>query len=159
MESDLTPRAADAALALQKAANARAAVALRARAPIWYHPALGLLTAGIPISLTVSPLAEGVCGLVFALGVLFLVRAHRKHTGMWIPGYRAGRTRTVAIGMAVITVLVMLASLYLTDERGVRWAAAAGAAIVSAVVTAAGFLWEAAYAADLAGDLSQGGRP
>jgi len=101
MESDQTPR-----LALEQAAVARAALADRARAPRWYHPALGLLVGGL-VAAQAAPTAVSLAFLsIFCVGLVFLTQAYQRHTGMWISGMRKGRTRWVALATAALTAAV-----------------------------------------------------
>src|SRR5580700_2631095 len=151
MESDQTPR-----LALEQAAVARAALADRARAPRWYHPALGLLVGGL-VAAQAAPTAVSLAFLsIFCVGLVFLTQAYQRHTGMWISGMRKGRTRWVALATAALTLILMLVSIFLQHGRGIGWAPLAAGVIAAVLVTAAGFVWEAAYRADLDGELNTG---
>jgi hypothetical protein len=151
MASDQTPR-----LALEQAALARAALADRARAPLWYHPALGLLVGGLVAAQAAGPALASAYLAVFCAGLVLLVRAYRRHTGIWINGWRRGRTRFVALAVAVATSALMLGSVYLHYQPGLAWAPLAAAPVAAVLVTLAGFLWETAYRADLAGELGGG---
>jgi hypothetical protein len=75
--------------------------------------------------------------------------AYQRHTGMWISGLRRGRTRWVAIATATLAAVLMLGAVWLRAARGLAWAPLAAAPFVAVVVTIAGFVWEAAYRADL----------
>ncbi|HLK23227.1 MAG TPA: hypothetical protein VKT30_01070 [Caulobacteraceae bacterium] len=154
MESDETPRSA-----LNDVAQAQAALADRARAPRWYHPALGLLVAGLIAVQAAGPVIADAYIALFCLGLVLLMQAYRRHTGLWINGWRRGRTRLVALGFAVATSGLLLASVWLRYQPGLGWAPLAAAPVAFVVVTAAGFLWESAYRADLASELGAGAAP
>jgi hypothetical protein len=152
MESEITLMTLqkdDAARMMAEVQAANTELARRAVAPGWYHWTLGLLLGGV-IAVQGAPLIA-VYGyyLVFGLGCWLLMRAYRRHTGLWINGYRAGRTRWVAVGLAVIFAAIMLGSVYLQREHGVAWAGWAGGALVAVVATIGGYLWEAAFRRDL----------
>jgi hypothetical protein len=139
----------DARRMLAEIEAANADLAERAKAPTWYHPVLGVLMGGLvavqgqPIAIITS------CYVVFLVGMALLVRAYKRHTGMWINGYRAGRTRWVAVGLAAITTLSMLISIWLMRERGLTLAPLVFGGIVAVLVTIGGVVWEAAFRADL----------
>lgn len=139
----------DALRMLAEVEAANTDLAERAKAPTWYHPALGVLIGGLigvqalPIPLVVAFYA------VYVAGLWLLVRAYKRHTGMWVSGYRAGRTRWVAVGLAALATLGGLISLWLVHERGLTLAPLVFGALVAVIVTIGGFVWEAAFRADL----------
>jgi len=139
----------DAARMLAEVEAANADLARRARAPVWYHPALGLLIgAVVAVQGQAVPLMLGVYA-VFVVGLLLLVKAYKRRTGLWVSGYRAGRTRWVAVGLAVATALAVLGSALLVRERGLVAAPFVLGAVVAVIVTIGGFAWEAAFRRDL----------
>ncbi|KSB90964.1 hypothetical protein AS593_12480 [Caulobacter vibrioides] len=140
---------ADAARMLAEVETANADLARRARAPLWYHPALGLLVGAVAaVQGQAIPLMLGVYA-VFVVGLLLLVKAYKRRTGLWVSGYRAGRTRWVAVGLAVVTALAVLGSALLAREHGLTAAPFVLGAVVAAIVTVGGFVWEAAFRRDL----------
>ncbi|WP_372781615.1 hypothetical protein [Phenylobacterium sp.] len=135
--------------ALEAIASANRQMAERAKAPGWYHPTLGVLAGGL---LAVQELPTGWVFGYEALAVVamgLLVAAYRRHTGLWIPGYRAGRTRWVAVGGAVTFVAVFLACVWVSRTTGVHGICALGGAVIAGLVTIKGRLWEKAYRRDL----------
>jgi hypothetical protein len=134
-------------LAEVQAANTQ--MAERAKAPVWYHPALGLLMGGLVAAQGQAiPVMIGFYA-VFLVGLTLLARAYQRHTGMWINGYRAGRTRWVAVGLAALTTLCMFIAVWLQRERGLAFAPLIFGALVAVIVTIGGFVWEAAFRRDL----------
>jgi len=144
------PTAAETASMLAEVRAANAELARRAVAPVWYHPALGLLAGGLAVVQAADPPWAGVYYAAFSLGLLLLVAAYKKHTGLWVSGFRPGRTRTVAIALSVLLVGILLGTSVLARLGGVVWAPYAGGALVTILTTAAGFAWEAALRRDLA---------
>jgi len=139
----------DALRMLTEVNAANADLAERARAPTWYHPALGGLIGGL-IAVQGQPIPVMLAFYsVYVLGLVLLVRAYKRHTGLWVSGYRSGRTRWVAIGLATLAAVGGLISIWLLRERGLTAAPPVFGAIVAVIVTIGGFVWEAAFRADL----------
>ncbi|ATC33958.1 hypothetical protein CA606_17380 [Caulobacter vibrioides] len=139
----------DALRMLAELEAANADLAERAKAPVWYHPALGLLMGGL-CAVQAAPVPGMLAYYgVFIAGVVLLVRAYIKRTGLWVSGYRAGRTRWIAVGLATITTGLMLLSAWLLHTRKETLAPFVFAGLIAVIVTIGGFVWEAAFRADL----------
>jgi hypothetical protein len=134
-------------LAEIKAANT--GMAERLKAPTWYHPALGLLTGGLAAVQAAPVIWMYVYYVVFGLGLVVLVRSYMRKTGMWVSGYRAGRTRIVAVSLAVITGALMVNSAWLFRSKHLTWVPLVTAVVLAVIVTIAGFVWEAAFRKDM----------
>ncbi len=139
----------DALRMLAEVEAANADLAERAKAPVWYHPALGLLMGGL-VAVQAAPIPAKLAYYgVYVAGLVLLMRAYKRHTGMWINGYRAGRTRWVAVGLAGLAILCAAIAVWLERERHLEAAPLVFGAIVAVLVTIGGFVWEAAFRADL----------
>lgn len=139
----------DALRMLAEVQAANTAMAERAKAPIWYHPTLGVLMGGMA-AVQAAPIAWMLAYyVVFLVGLVLLVQGYKRKTGMWVYGYRAGRTRIVAVSLAVVTGLLMLNSAWQFREHHVTWAPLVTGVVLAVLVTLAGFVWQAAFRADL----------
>jgi hypothetical protein len=135
--------------ALQEVQAAGQTMARRAAAPAWYHLGLGLIVGGLTAN-QASPLALQIAVtllLIIALGVL--VRLYRRRTGLWVGGFRSERTRGVAVGVLIVAMVTMGASVWAVQDLRLPILAVVCGVLNFAIVTAAGYLWEAAYRADL----------
>lgn len=132
--------------------DANRQMAERAKPPVWYHATLGLLVGGLLAVQELTVEWVFVYEAAALAGIALLALAYRKHTGMWISGYRAGRTRWVAIGAALTCVAVFLPCVWLRREMGVEGACLAGGALLAALITLKGHLWMKAYRRDLGVD-------
>jgi hypothetical protein len=139
----------DALRMLAEVEAARADMAKRAKAPAWYHPALGVLIGGLIAVQGQSLPVMGAFYVLYVIGLVLLVRAYKRRTGMWVSGYRAGRTRWVTLSLAALTMVLGLISIWLVRARGLSVAPLIFGAIIAVIVTIGGFVWEAAFRADL----------
>jgi len=135
--------------ALEAIASANRRMAERVRAPGWFAPTLGVLVGGL-LAVQELPL-PWVFGYeaVALVALSLLVAAYRRHTGMWVPGYRAGRTRWVAVGAAVTFVAVFLGCVWFNRTTGIHGVCALGGATIAGLVIVKRRLWEEAYRRDL----------
>lgn len=139
----------DALRMLAEVEAANADMAERAKAPVWYHPALGVLMGGLAaIQAAPLPLQYGYF-LVAGLGVWLLVKAYVRKTGMWVYGYRAGRTRIVAVVLATLTGAMVAYSGYAFHFKHLTTAPLIAGVLIAIAATIGGFVWEAAFRADL----------
>lgn len=100
------------ALAAKQAAEAQLAKA--ATCPPWRHAVFGLLMGGLVAS-PAFDFAIRIAILVVILGcVPIIIQSDRKRLGIFINGYRRGKTRIVAIGV----VIVELALYFVSVDRG-----------------------------------------
>lgn len=124
-------------------------MAERAKAPGWYHWALGGLVGGLCVAQELPMPWPVAYYPLYIVGLLWLMRAYRRHTGMWIPGYRAGRTRWVAIGGAIMVGGLFLGAIAVTRRTGLHGVEAAAGVAIALVTVGVGYLWERAYRRDL----------
>src|SRR4051795_11623119 len=124
MESD-EPRIDSSAAAAQLAAlhSDRAQLAERVVPPWWYDPCLGLVA-----FVFVSSISLRNAGWVYfaalgvgLLGLWALVTAYKRITGLWVSGFRRGRTRRVVRVWVSGYLAVAVAGLVADQEFGVRW--------------------------------------
>jgi hypothetical protein len=91
---------ARAAIEAKQAAEKRLAGA--ADCPPWRHVVFALLMAALVASSAIPlPLRLGALALIL-IGVAVIVQSDRRRTGMFINGYRRGKTRIVTFAMLVV---------------------------------------------------------
>ena len=135
--------------ALNQIAAANREMADRVKAPGWYNWSLALGVGGL-LAVQEAPLPF-IFGyeVAFLIGIAILVRAYRRRSGVWIPGYRAGRTRWVAIGGALVYAVLFMGSVWLYREMGIRGACIVGGIVLAGLARMHCYIWEKAYRRDL----------
>jgi hypothetical protein len=135
--------------ALNEIAAANREMADRVHAPGWYNWSLSLGMGGLLAVQEFPPVFVFAYEAAFLLLIAVLVIAYKRQRGVWIPGYRAGRTRWVAVGGATVYAAIMVASVYLRRELHIQGACLAGGVLLAALVHVHCWLWEKAYRRDL----------
>lgn len=113
----------------------------------WLAIIAGLVfTAAVPEPYDILLLA----GLIVGLGAI--VRQYRKRYGVWVSGYRAGKTRYVTVILSAILVAAILGTRSAYDHTGAFWIVPAGAVLAVLAAFVFGRLWMAAYRSETGGN-------
>jgi len=144
-DSLVNPSSTDAAKALAAMHASQARLAAAANCPPERHLAfaglLGGLVATPALPTTWTLVAEGV----ILLGIALVVRWDRRRTGMFINGYRTGRTRPVTFAMLAAFLLLYSASTWLSRSLGIHRAPLPLGALTAAVGYYASVLWQRTF--------------
>jgi hypothetical protein len=132
------------ALTSVQARSRAAAARLPDRAP-WYEAIWTAYVGGLVLALALPTPFEflAVGALVFGLG--HAMRTYQDRYGVWVSGFRAGRTRLVALALAAVLVTVMAAVWILRQRYGMVWPAAPGAVVAMLVGFVLNRSWMRAY--------------
>ncbi len=141
----MNPSSTEAAEALAAMHASQARLAAAANCPPERHLAFGALlgslvaTPALPTTWTL--VAEGF----IVLGIVLVVRWDRRRTGMFINGYRAGRTRPVTFGMLAVFLVLYSLSTWLARGLDIHWAPLPLGALAAAVGYYASVLWQRTF--------------
>ncbi|CAN5516228.1 hypothetical protein BH09PSE4_BH09PSE4_01670 [soil metagenome] len=145
-----TAAEAAAELAAMRASQARLAAA--ANCPPARHFAfaglLGALVATPALSLTGAIVAEAF----IVAGIALVIRWDRRRTGMFINGYRAGRTRPLTFAMLAIVLGLYTASFWLSRGRDIHWAPLPLAALAALLGCNMSKIWQRIFLRELGVD-------
>ena len=129
-----------AAEALAFIDQSRAKLAAASETPVSRH----LAFAGLIALLVASPLLPLEWRFVALVGFLIvtalIIRWDRRRMGMFINGYRAGRTRWVVVPTLVVIEALYVLSYWLVAEKQIVWAVAP-LTVLAAVVAYVGSVW------------------
>ena len=143
--------AEEAERALAALADARQRIAKRAHWPLARHVAFGLLM-GLLVAGYALPTAGQIATVILMLlGTALLVRHDRRRDGFFVNGYRAGRTRRVALLFLAVALLGLAVAIVAKLRFGLVWVPLVAGAAIAVLGTLASLAWERAYRADLAG--------
>ena len=107
----------DARSALAAKQHAEAQMAKAAECPPWRHAVFGLLMGGLIASFAFEfAIRTAILVLVLAC-IPIIVHSDRKRMGMFINGYRRGKTRLVAFGLLALWLPLYGLSVYYGLDR------------------------------------------
>jgi hypothetical protein len=144
------PDIAAAETALAALAETRRRMAERAHWSFRRHLAVGLLVGMLVASYALPPVGTLVAVAIALVATLLLVRSDRRRDGFFVNGYRAGRTRQVALLFVAVAMLGLAAALVGKHVYGLTWVPLVAGAAVAVLGTIASLQWERVYRADLA---------
>lgn len=138
---------AEAALAAMRQSRERLAAA--ANCPPERHLAFaGMLGGLVAIQAAPTPWVFAGEGALL-LAVAAVVAWDRRRTGMFINGYRAGRTRGLTFALLAFTLINLAIGVWFKMERGILWPAVACGVLVTVVAFLASRWWQRIYRREL----------
>ena len=139
----------EARAALAGVGGAQTRLAEAVACPPWRHAAFGAIMGGFVAAVALPTQWQTSLTVAVILATAGLAAHDRKRMGVFVNGYRKGRTRGVALVLLGAVVLLLLAQLYLRSSEGATVAKVALVLIAAAFATAASVVWQRAYVRDL----------
>lgn len=128
---------------------AQAQVAAATTCPPWRHAAFGAIAAmlvggqALPTPLGLALFAIGLAGAVT------LMKRDRARTGMFVNGYRRGRTRPIAFLLVLVLWGLMAIEIYWRFHAGATLAKIGVAAMAFVLATLGSVWWQRVYVREL----------
>lgn len=108
----------EARSALEAKQYAEAQMARAANCPPWRHALFGLLMGGLVASPAFdTPIRFAILAVILC-SIPLIIRSDRKRMGMFINGYRRGKTRLVAFGVLAVELSLYAVSVYYGLDLG-----------------------------------------
>jgi DMSO/TMAO reductase YedYZ heme-binding membrane subunit len=145
----MTIESTEAAAALAAMRESRERLAAAADCPPARHLAFAGVLGGLVASQAAPPFATMAIEALLFAGVGLIVLWDRRRTGMFINGYRAGRTRMVTFGLLAFALVVMALTAWLKFERNMIWAPIVGGLVVAAAAYYGSIAWQRVYLREL----------
>ncbi|WP_417495673.1 hypothetical protein [Maricaulis sp.] len=146
MTEEISPD--DAARAIDAAKQASATSAGKVVAPIWFDLALSSIIAGMVLVLAL-PIPFLNLAQLFLFGALGLtVWLYRRRYGVWVSGWRAGKTRLIALSLFVLYLGILGVSLYSFHVLHLFWPMLVGAGVMFILAMIGSRIWMATYRAE-----------
>ena len=119
--------------------------------PMWRHAVFGAIMAGLTLAQGFG--AHGLPLTVFAMaGIAWIVTDDRRRYGMFVNGYRKGRTLQLTLGLVVLVLGAMGVEIYARTQGLPLWVKLATAGAVFFAATGASIWWTRIYQRELRGE-------
>jgi uncharacterized protein YbjT (DUF2867 family) len=145
----MTTSTTDAEAALAAMRDSRERLAAAANCPPIRHLVFAVILGGLVASQAAAPLLTIAIEAVLVACIGLVALWDRRRTGMFINGYRAGRTRVVTAGLLVFTLAMLVAGKWLKSEDGYAWAPIWCGLGTAVVAYFASRLWQKIYLREL----------
>ena len=141
--------ATEAAAALSAMQESRARLAAAANCPPERHLAFAGLLGGLVAAQAAPPAITMMLEAVFIVGVGLVIAWDRKRTGMFINGYRAGRTRPLTFGLLAVSLALAALGVWLKESYGLVWAPVICGVVVAVFAYVMSMTWQNLYRREL----------
>jgi hypothetical protein len=141
--------ATEAAAALSAMQESRSRLAAAANCPPERHLVFAGLLGGLVASQVAPPFVTMGLEALFAVGVGLVVMWDRKRTGMFINGYRAGRTRVMTFCLLAVALSLGAVGIWLKEGYGLIWAPIACGFVVAIAAYFMSAAWQNIYRREL----------
>lgn len=139
----------EARVALAAKSAAEQDLARLAVCPPWRHAAFaGTMAALVASSAVPMPLRFAILAIVLA-GVAVIVQSDRRRLGVFVNGYRRGKTRRVAISMLLIILLLHAASFHFGVTLGRPGVSLGLAGVAFGVAFSGSVIWQRVFVREL----------
>lgn len=139
----------EALTALDAKRQAEAQLARAATCPPWRHAVFGLLMGGLVAAPAVPLPARFAVLIAILAAVPIIIHSDRKRMGMFINGYRRGKTRLVAFGILAVELGLYGVSLYLGDTMHDRLIPLLLGLVGFVIGVAGSKLWQRVFVSEL----------
>lgn len=141
----MTTTRGDALDALSTVQATRAELAQSVSCPPWRHALFGAI-AGVYVS---AP-AAGYPGMLYVwvgvmVAIALIVRADRRRMGVFINGYRRGKTLPHTISLVVGLIGLCMVGVWFSEERGLHWVPLAFGAAAVPLAMIASVWWQRTF--------------
>lgn len=127
--------------ALEAVSSAKRSIAAASAAPLWRHVAFGVVMALLMLSIAAGQPFWMLPWALSMFGVVLLLWWDRRQTGLFVNGYRQGRTLPLTLALLVVTVALAFAAVRL-NIHGERQLALLTVPVAFVVALGASLWWE-----------------
>jgi hypothetical protein len=139
----------EAAAALAAMQDSRDRLAKAADCPPERHLVFALLLGGVVAAQAAPPMGTMLIEGLLGLAVFLVIAWDRKRTGMFINGYRAGRTRPLTFALLAVTLAIGGVGVWLKVSLGLVWAPVVCGGVVAVVAFLMSAAWQRIYRREL----------
>lgn len=139
----------EAAAALAAMQDSRDRLAKAADCPPERHMVFALMMGGVVAAQAAKPPVNLIIEALLGLSVFLVIAWDRRRTGMFINGYRAGRTRPLTFAMLAVFMVFYAVGVWLKEAYGLAWAPVACGVVVAVIAFLMSAVWQRIYRREL----------
>jgi hypothetical protein len=139
----------EALAALDAKQQAEAQMARAATCPPWRHALFGFMMGGLVATPAFDTTTRFAILALLLCAIPVIIHSDRKRMGMFINGYRRGKTRIVAVGIVAIELSLYALSVYRGLELGDHTAPLQLGIVGTLVGVAGSKLWQRVFVREL----------
>jgi hypothetical protein len=139
----------EAQSALEAKRQAEAQLAKAVNCPPWRHSVFGLLMGGLIASFAFEFAIRTVILLIILACVPIIIHSDRKRMGIFINGYRRGKTRVVTFGILLIWLPLYAVSVYYALDLHNRIVPLLLGAVGFVVGVAGSLIWQRVFVREM----------
>jgi uncharacterized membrane protein len=139
----------EALSALDAKRQAEAQIARAANCPPWRHAVFGAMMGALIASFAFEFVLRTAILVIVLVCIPIIVRSDRKRMGMFINGYRRGKTRWVAFGILAIWLALYGVSVHYALDRGNHAVPLVLGLAGFAIGTAGSVLWQRVFVREM----------
>jgi len=142
-------QALNAQSALDAKRQAEVQIARAANCPPWRHAVFGLMMGGLVASFAFDFVLRTAILVIVLAAIPIIIRSDRKRMGMFINGYRRGKTRYVIAGFLVLWLPLYAFSVYYGLELHNRVVPLVLGAITGVLGVVASMIWQRVFVREM----------
>ncbi len=142
-------KSVEAAEALSAMQQSRDRLAAAADCPPERHLAFAVLLGGVVAAQAAPPSGTLIIEALLGGCVLLVIAWDRRRTGMFVNGYRAGRTRPLTFAMLLMALTLGGVGVWMKYGLGLVWGPLLCGAVVAALAYVMSALWQRVYRREL----------
>lgn len=139
----------EALSALDAKRAAEAQMARAANCPPWRHAVFGLMMGGLIASFAFAFVIRTAIMVIVLACIPIIIRSDRKRMGMFINGYRRGKTRVVTFGILALWLPLYALSVYFSLDRNNHELPLVLGLVGFAMGTAGSVLWQRVFVREM----------
>lgn len=139
----------EALSALEAKRSAEAQIARAANCPPWRHALFGLMMGGLIASFAFDFVLRTAILLIALAAIPIIIRSDRNRMGMFINGYRRGKTRVVTFGILLVWLPLYAAAVHYALSLHDRIVPLVLGAAAFVICTAGSVLWQRVFVREM----------
>lgn len=111
----------------------------------WYDTLWLVYIGGLVLSMALPTPINFLAIALLLFGLIKAMNLYQERYGVWVSGFRPGKTRVISAVLAVLLIVTLLAVSYFRHQQGLIWPAFPAAVIAMSLSYVLARMWMRAY--------------